>query len=234
MIAALIVAAGQGIRMGATQRKQYLALAGQPILVHTLKAFDASPDVERIVLAVPGEEIEYCRQCIVADARISTDILLLPGGARRQDSVRKGLQCLDDDQGIVLIHDGVRPLVSPRLIAACIQGVQRWEACIPAVEVSDTLKQTDTAGVINRTVPRVGLQMAQTPQGFRLALIREAHRRALQEGWQATDDASLAERMGVAVHTIPGERTNIKITTPDDLRWAEIFCASRDSGDRVV
>ncbi|MFZ1984419.1 MAG: 2-C-methyl-D-erythritol 4-phosphate cytidylyltransferase [Desulfatitalea sp.] len=234
MIAALIVAAGQGIRMGATQRKQYLALAGQPILVHTLKAFDASPDVERIVLVVPGEEIEYCRQRIVAGAQISTDMLLVPGGARRQDSVRNGLQRIDDDQGIVLIHDGVRPLVFPRLIAACIQGVQRWEACIPAVEVSDTLKQTDAAGVITRTVPREGLQMAQTPQGFRLALIREAHRRALQEGWQATDDASLVERMGVAVHTILGDRANIKITTPEDLRWAEIFFALKDRGERLA
>jgi len=234
MITALIVAAGQGVRMGSTQRKQYLTLAGQPMLAHTLKAFDPSLDVERIVLVVPGEEIEYCRQQIIAGARIATDILLVPGGARRQDSVCNGLQALDDDQGIVLIHDGVRPLVSPQLIAACIQGVRRWEACIPALEVIDTLKQTDSAGVIRRTVPREGLRTAQTPQGFRLALIREAHRRALQEGWQATDDASLVERMGVPVHIIAGDRANIKITTPDDLRWAEILFALRANGDRVA
>lgn len=234
MITALIVAAGQGVRMGSTQRKQYLVLAGQPILALTVKAFDATPDVERIVLVVPGEEIDYCRQRIVADARISTDILLVPGGARRQDSVCNGLQQLDDDQGIVLIHDGVRPLVSTQLIAACIQGTRRWEACIPVVEVIDTLKQTDSAGVIRWTVPREGLHTAQTPQGFRLALIREAHRRAMQEGWQATDDASLVERMGVSVHTIAGDRTNIKITTPDDLSWAEIFFALRDNGERVA
>jgi 2-C-methyl-D-erythritol 4-phosphate cytidylyltransferase len=226
-VAALIVAAGQGVRMGSAQRKQYLLLSGRPILSHTIERFADCPQIDHIMVAVPAEEIDYCRRQIITGLRVKKEIRLVPGGARRQDSVRNGLEALGTDPQIVLIHDGVRPLVRPGLISTCIQAARQWGACIPAMEVTDTLKQADTAGAIVRTVPREALYAAQTPQAFKSSLILEAHRRAVQEGWQATDDASLVERLGVAVHIIPGARENIKITTAEDLRWAEILLASQ-------
>ncbi len=227
-VAALIVAAGRGVRMGSSQRKQYLLLSGRPILSHTIERFGACGEVDQIVVTVPADEIDYCRRQIIPGVKVVKEIRLVPGGNRRQDSVRNGLEALGADARIVLIHDGVRPLVRPELIAACIQGARKWGACIPALQVTDTLKQVDAAGAIARTVAREGLYAAQTPQAFQTDLILQAHRRALQEGWQATDDASLAERMGVAVHIIPGARSNIKITTPEDLRWAEMLICSQE------
>lgn len=220
MIAALIVAAGKGVRMGACQPKQYLPLGGRPILLHTLKAFDACPAVDRIVLVVDPGQIAHCRQQVISDVAFRADTILVPGGPRRQDSVCNGLDLLDED-GIVLIHDGVRPLVHTDLINDCIDGARKWGACIPAVPVTDTLKRVDPQGVVERTVPRDALYMAQTPQAFKLSLIKAAHRLARQHHWQATDDASLVEQMGAAVHVIPGAHANIKITTPEDLRRAE-------------
>lgn len=231
MIAALIVAAGQGERMGAARRKQYLALGGRSILSHTLKIFDACGSVDHIVLVVPEDDMDYCRREVIAAAAPHTATFLVAGGQRRQDSVCKGLQALGEEEAIVLIHDGVRPLVATELIEACIQGAQRWGACIPAIEVTDTIKKIDGQGIIEGTVSRKYLRMAQTPQAFKLSLIKEAHRLAGEEDWPVTDDASLVEQMGVAVHVIPGSPTNIKITTPEDLRIAEAFlglCLRRD------
>ncbi len=224
-VAALIVAAGQGLRMGSDRRKQYLDLAGRPILAHTVEAFCAVSEVDLILLAVPAEEIDYCRNRIIRSLAGTKQIRLVPGGERRQDSVRNGLASLGADGPIVLIHDGVRPLVRPSLIVACIEGARKWGACIPALEVTDTLKKADGTGTILHTVPRGGLYAAQTPQAFQTELILQAHRRAVQEGWQATDDASLVERMGIAVHIIPGSRSNIKITLPEDLQWANMLLA---------
>lgn len=220
MIAALIVAAGMGVRMGAAMRKQYLPLRGQPILVHTLKAFDRCPTIGRIVVVVPEDEIRFCRCEIIAPVRMRACVDVVAGGARRQDSVYNGLAVLDEE-GVVLIHDGVRPFVAQALIEACIQGAQRWHACIPVIPVNDTLKKIDPAGHVEKTIPRERLSSAQTPQGFSIALIREAHRMARRNGWQATDDASLVERTGSPVQIVPGSPTNIKITTCADLRWAE-------------
>lgn len=223
MITALIVAAGQGRRMGSTLPKQYLALGGRPILTHTLQAFDACALVERIVLVVPGNEMDFCCREILTAADLRAMPLLVAGGARRQESVFNGLAAIPENEGIVLIHDGVRPLVSGALIRACIHGAQRWDACIPVLAVTDTLKRVDAGGRIQDTLARDSLRLAQTPQAFRLSLIKEAHRLGRQEGVQATDDAALVERMGVAVHTVAGEIANIKITAPMDLRRAEAY-----------
>ena len=223
MISALIVAAGQGVRMGADHRKQYLPLGGQPILAYSLQAFDACACIERIVLVVPAADMMYCR-LLAADLRLRLMPMLVPGGPERQDSVYNGLQVIGSE-GVVLIHDGVRPLVSAELIQACIDGAQQWGACIPAVEVSDTLKAIDSEGFVERTVSRAQLRMAQTPQAFHLPLILKAHALARQNAWRATDDASLVEQMGAKVHIIPGLAANLKITTPEDLLRAEAYLA---------
>ncbi|MDA8140463.1 MAG: 2-C-methyl-D-erythritol 4-phosphate cytidylyltransferase [Desulfobacteraceae bacterium] len=222
MISVLIVAAGKGVRMGAVQPKQYLPLNGQAILWHTLKAFDLCPVVDRIVVAVSSDQLQYCRHEVLGGQKLRSQLSLVEGGKHRQDSVFNGLEVLEED-GIVLIHDGVRPLVSVDLIQSCIHGAQRWGACIPVIEVTDTLKQINEQGVIARTVPRDTLRMAQTPQAFEVGLIKEAHRLARRNHIQATDDASLVEQMGAAVHVIPGSVSNIKITTPEDLQRAEMI-----------
>jgi 2-C-methyl-D-erythritol 4-phosphate cytidylyltransferase len=229
MICALIVAAGQGLRMGAPQRKQYLPLAGRPILTRTLQAFDRIERIDQMVIAVPPSEKDYCENEIVANAGLKTRVALVEGGAHRQDSVFNGLQQLGDAEGIVLIHDGVRPMVTAALINACIQGALQWDACIPAVAVIDTPKQIDDRGIIARTLAREHLRMAQTPQAFRLSLIHRAHTEARRLGLKATDDASLVEAMGVAVHVVDGLHENIKITTPEDLAWAEAWLRAAGS-----
>lgn len=223
MITALIVAAGQGVRMGTAQRKQYLTLCGRPILAHTLRAFDGCAQVAQIVLVVPESEIDYCRREIVPAAGLRHDPLLVPGGTRRQDSVYRGLQSITTPDDVVLIHDGVRPLVTQQLIERCIEGARQWGACIPVVPVTDTLKRIDARGAVTATVPRETLCKAQTPQAFHLALIQRAHQWAREHDIEATDDASLVERMGAPVHTIAGLPTNIKITSPMDLRRAEAY-----------
>ena len=222
MITALIVAAGQGKRMGGARRKQYMEIGGRPVLQWTLKAFDGCREIDDIVLAVPEAEIEFCRHTIVAEAGLYHGVTVVAGGMSRQDSVYNGLKAIGNgEDAIVLIHDGVRPFVSGRLIAACISGAKRWRACIPAVEVTDTIKLIDDSGIIRGTLPRDTLRSIQTPQAFDLQLIQTAHQMALEKGWQATDDASLVERLGYDVHAIAGDVHNIKITTPDDLNRAE-------------
>lgn len=227
MITALIVAAGMGLRMQSVQRKQYLDLLGTPILVRTLKAFDQCARIQRILIAVPQSEIEFCRQEIIPAAGLNREVALIAGGRRRQDSVFNGLQALETGEGVVLIHDGVRPLVSVSLIEACIQGAVQWGACIPTLTTADTPKQVDDRNIVVKTVPRRELHMAQTPQAFTLSLIRRAHQQARSTGLEATDDASLVEALGINVHVIPGLRENIKITTPEDLIYAEAILRAR-------
>jgi 2-C-methyl-D-erythritol 4-phosphate cytidylyltransferase len=227
MIKAIIVAAGKGVRMGADRPKQFLTLAGQPILVHTLKAFDICDVIDQIILVVPGRDFEFCKKMIMAPADLRSPVRLVAGGRRRQDSVLNGLTAIAASEGIVLIHDGVRPLIPVKIIKACIQGAQRWGSCIPAIPPVDTPKRIDEKGVVRQTVDRNRLRMAQTPQAFQLPLIRKAYHEAKLNGWQATDDASLVERMGEKVHIIPGAQENIKITMIHDLAVAELYLSGR-------
>lgn len=220
MICAVIVAGGSGMRMKAPVKKQYLILDGVPIVSHTLMAFDRYPDLDRIVLVVPEEDLEFCRANIVAPLSLDHDVQLVAGGRRRQESVLNGLAVLGVSDGTVLIHDGVRPFVRPFLISACLAGVKATGACIPAILATDTLKQVDEKGVIIRTLDRQQIRLAQTPQTFSIGLIRCAHQLAVQRGFAATDDASAAEFSGVRVTVVPGDRDNIKITTPQDLTIA--------------
>lgn len=227
MTSALIVAAGQGLRMGSAQRKQYLKLCGSPVLVRTLRVFDRSPDIRSIVVVVPSSEMDFCKKEILSSASLESHVQLIAGGRRRQDSVFNGLEHLGDARGVVLIHDGVRPLVSTALIHDCIQGALQWGACIPVIPVVDTLKRIDSQDNILGTMPRQSIRMAQTPQAFSLPIIRRAHQEARRLGREATDDASLVEAMGIPVHVITGSRENIKITTPEDLAYAEALLKLR-------
>lgn len=206
--------------MKSSVKKQYLALGGRPIVAHALAAFDACSTVDRILLVVPAGDLDHCRADIVAPLNLAHDVQVVAGGSRRQTSVLNGLAALGDSDGIVMIHDGVRPFVGASLIDACLAGVGLTGACIPAIPATDTLKRVDESGVIRETLDRRQIWLAQTPQTFSIGLIRRAHQLALQNGFAATDDASVVEFAGEAVTVVPGDRENIKITTPDDLTLA--------------
>lgn len=223
---ALIVAAGQGVRMGGGTRKQYLTLSGHPILYHTIRIFDASPRIEAIYVVVPPEDMTFCREQIIDPLDPGTDIRLVAGGAERQDSVANGLTAIGDEveeesQTIVLIHDGVRPFVTEEQVAASIAGAVSTGACTLGVPVSDTLKRVDPAGLVDATLERSSVWSVQTPQAFRLDLVRRAHTEAHRSGLRATDDASLVEHLGHPVRVIPGSRYNLKITRKEDLAMAQ-------------
>jgi 2-C-methyl-D-erythritol 4-phosphate cytidylyltransferase len=217
MNAAVIVAGGSGSRMKSSVKKQYLDLGGRPVVAHTLMAFDACSIIDRIILVVPEDDVDYCRTDIVAPLTLAHDVHVLAGGPQRQASVSNGLAAMDASDGIVMIHDGVRPFVRLSLLNACLEGVRTTGACIPAIPASDTLKRVDENGVILKTLDRRQIMLAQTPQTFSIGLIRSAHQLAIERGFIATDDASIAEFAGKTVTVVPGDRMNIKITTPEDL-----------------
>lgn len=222
MTAGLIVAAGKGERLPGKRAKQYLPLAGLPILCHTLNVFAACDFIDDLVLVVPETDIEYCREVVLP--RVTTDrtIFLAAGGARRQDSVLNGLQAVPGgDAGTVVVHDGVRPFVTATMIQACLNGLEAADGCIAAVPVNDTIKTVDDCSGITGTIDRASAWLAQTPQAFSYDTLLAAHLQALEQNWEVTDDAALLERLGKTVRVIPGSSLNIKITTPDDLLLAE-------------
>jgi len=220
MVAAIIVAAGKGTRMQDPVRKQYQPLAGLPILTHSISAFSKSDLVDSIYLVVPRDDFDFCRQNILDPIKLGPKTRLVAGGARRQESVYRGLQQLDPGCRLVVIHDGVRPFVQPDQITACIKGARQAGACILGIPAYDTLKRVDPSENIVDTVARDAIWLAQTPQAFRYDLIQKAHEQARLDGHQGTDDASLVERLGTPVKIIRGSRSNIKITTKEDLQIA--------------
>jgi len=225
MIVAVIVAGGSGSRMKAPVKKQYLSLDGVPLVARTLIAFDRHPAMDQLVLVVPEGDLTWCRTAMVAPLALEHQPLVVAGGRRRQDSVFNGLEAIGAVEGTVMIHDGARPFVRHALIDACLAGVGTTGACVPALPATDTVKQVDRSGVILRTLDRQAICLAQTPQTFSLDLIRGAHRLARQRGYTATDDASIAEFAGETVTVVPGDRDNIKITTPQDLLLARAILA---------
>jgi 2-C-methyl-D-erythritol 4-phosphate cytidylyltransferase len=222
--AAIVTAAGSGIRMGGDQAKQFMDLDGRPLLAVTLERFERSAEIEGIVLVVPSDKVDFCREAIVEKYELRKVVKVLPGGKRRQDSVRLGLEATEGRYPVVLIHDGVRPLVPPDLISRIVKAMSRDRAVIPALAAKETIKEADRNGLVVKTHDRSGLWLVQTPQAFRFDDILNAHRRALAEKWEEmTDDALLMERMGVPVHIIKGSEENIKITTPRDLELARFM-----------
>jgi len=218
---AIIVSAGRGVRMNQATPKQYLLLQGRPVLCHTVMAFSKCPEVDKILLVVPEKDIRYCREQLLSDLCIDTPVKVLAGGKRRQDSVFNGILSIDDRDGIVVIHDGVRPLIRPQMISRCINKAMTTGACILGVPLQDTLKMVGCDSLIQGTIKRESLWTAQTPQAFHYQLIREAHEAAAKAGVEATDDAALMERMGSPVYILRSTADNLKITTNDDLVLAD-------------
>jgi len=224
---ALIPAAGMGKRMGASINKQYLQLAGMPIVARTISVFENASCIDGILLVTPTDEIPYCREHVVEAYGFRKVVAIVPGGKERQNSVMNGLQALQGRMGeddVVLIHDGVRPLISPELLQKSIDVARVCDGALVAVPAKDTIK-TVRDGLVIATPDRETLWQAQTPQAFRFSVIYAAHLAAEQERFMGTDDASLVERRGGAVRIVHGDYRNIKITTPEDIVLAEAFLA---------
>lgn len=219
-VAALIVAAGQGSRFGGELPKVFVDLAGSPLLLWALRAYDTHPCVNRLLLAVAKEHIGRA-EALCARAHLARPVRIVVGGRRRQDTVVRGLHSLrDDPPRLIAIHDGARPLVDRGTISGSIRLAARFGGCVTAAAVTDTIKQADAGKVVVATPDRSSLWRAQTPQTFGYELLSECYRRAAEEGWEVTDDASVLELCGHPVHINPGPGTNLKVTTPEDLKIA--------------
>jgi len=227
---AVVPAAGGSTRMGDGVNKQLLRLAGRPVVEHSLRALLAVP-VEGVVLVVaPGEERSFAG--VLGDFVTENNIIIIAGGDTRRDSVRQGLKALPAGVGLVVVHDGARPLVKPDLIRTAIREARQWGASTLAVPVKDTVKLAGPDNLVRETLPRELLWQVQTPQVFDLAVLLEAHRAAERDAFEGTDDASLVERLGRPVKLVSGDYANIKLTTPDDIPLAEklLFEVFGDAG----
>lgn len=228
--AALVTAGGHGRRMGSSVPKQYLHLNGMPILAWTLRVFNAHPLIDEIVVTVPPGDEGFCRGNVVTPFDLHKVRAIVAGGPDRQASVHNGLEALAHTD-LVAIHDGVRPLVSPQVIAQTFSAAESTGAAVAATPVRDTVKKQ--TGSRLETLPRDDLWLAHTPQTFQTPLIREAHLRAIQDNFRGTDDAVLLERLGHPVIVVPDLDENIKITTPADLELAEYFLRRRSQAREV-
>jgi 2-C-methyl-D-erythritol 4-phosphate cytidylyltransferase len=224
---AVIPAAGAGRRMGGTPAKQFLEIDGHPLLALTLETFEMCPAVESVLVVVPSEHVDDCRQGIVNRYRLSKVEKVVAGGERRQDSVRLGIEATEGKYAFVLIHDGVRPLVRAELITRVVGRAKVTGAAVAALPAKETVKEVGTNNRVIKTCDRRHVWLVQTPQVFRYEDILSAHRRAHEEGWEdLTDDALLLEKMGIPVQVVEGSEDNIKVTTPYDLELAR-FILSR-------
>ena len=204
--------------------KQYLDLDGVPVLARTLMAFQDHPLIQEIVVTVPEGDEEFCKLKIVDPFRIAKVSAIVAGGRTRQDSVRNGLERMTHTE-MVAIHDGVRPLVSGDVISRTIEAALSSCAAVACAPVRETLKRQ--TGSLLETLPAAGLWLAHTPQTFRTSLILEAHRKALEDGFEGTDDAVLVERLGHPVTIVEDSENNLKITTPEDLARAALLLGAR-------
>ena len=210
----VVPAGGRGVRMG--RKKQDIRVGTRPVLRWTLDVLEASPEVEGVVVAVPAEDVPRWRRRLRACRKVQA---VVAGGPERQASVARGLAEVPVTVPWILVHDGVRPCITPALVHQVIEAARLHGAALAALPVAETLKH-GVAGWVKATVPRDDLWAIQTPQGFRAELLREAHRRAAVDGVLGTDDGALVERLGAPVRLVPGLPGNVKITRPEDLPLA--------------
>lgn len=224
--AVVIPAGGSGRRMGG-ERKQYLELAGEPMLVHAVRPFLTHDAVEWIVVALPAADAADPPGWLGAlDSRVA----VVAGGEERGDSVRNGLDAVPEEADVVLIHDAARPLVTIEVIGRTLTAVAEGIGAVAGIRVADTVKRVDADGRVLGTPERRRLRRAQTPQAFPREMIVAAHRRAAEEGVGATDDAALVEGYGDTVVMVEGSPENLKVTTPTDLAVAELLLRRRARG----
>jgi 2-C-methyl-D-erythritol 4-phosphate cytidylyltransferase len=224
---AILVAAGRGERMGASRPKAFLELGGEPILLKAARAFEKAPSVSAIVAVVPEDLLAEARRFLAPLAKVRG---VAPGGARRQDSVLAGLKHAPEGfSGVVLVHDAARPFADVALVEAVAKAAAEHGAALPVLAVVDTVKRVRDGRVVE-TLDRAELGAAQTPQGFRLELLTRAYEAAFRDGLTVTDESMAVERLGAPVAVVPGSPRNRKLTTPEDLAWAEGVLAGEKAG----
>lgn len=220
-VTALIPAAGMGRRMGKAVAKQFLPLGDRPMLAHTLLAFQRAAEVDEIIPILSEEDMENCLRDIIEPFHITKVRTLVVGGKERQDSVFNGLEKVEKDTAVVIVHDGVRPFVTLELIREAVEAARRGECVAVGVPLKDTVKEVDAKGVVRHTLERSRLWAIQTPQAFPAKVLKRAYEESYKHQVYGTDDAMLVERAGTKVRVIMGSYENIKITTPEDLILAE-------------
>lgn len=215
---AVVLAAGAGQRLGADEPKAFVRIGGRPLVAIAAAAAAASKSVGSVVVAVPPGSEDRAREMLTD---LEVPVTVVPGGATRQESVVLALAAVPEGVSVVVCHDAARPFARPDLFSAVIDAIgEETDGAVPVVPIADTVKRIQDGRVVG-TESREGLALAQTPQAFRAAALRDAHERAAADGFEGSDDALLLERAGYRVRAIEGERTNLKITTPDDIRLAE-------------
>lgn len=220
-VVALIPAAGLGKRMNNKISKPFILISGKPLIVYTLEAFEKCSLIHKIYLVVNPEEKDLFARNIISKYNFQKVQRLIEGGDTRQGSVYNGLNSIDKDTDIVVIHDGARPLIKERLILESIEVAQEYGSAVLAIPSKDTLKKTQNDMRVEETLDRERIWRAQTPQTFQYNLVLSAYQKAIQEGVSATDDAAIVERYGHKVKLIMGSEENIKITTPFDILLAQ-------------
>jgi len=228
--AVIITAGGLGKRfVGEGDKllpKQFIPLSTKPLIVYSIQSFERSKFISEIILVVPDKWVEYTQAEIVDKFNIKKVSKVIAGGAERQESVRNGFSTLSTKPEIVAVHDGVRPFVSVEIIDEVITEAANSGGAIAAIPVTDTIKQSSPEHIIENTVPRNKTWFAQTPQAFKYEILKEAFEKASEDGYLGTDEAELVERLGREVKLVLGSKNNIKITTPEDIKLAELILAS--------
>lgn len=222
------MAAGEGSRLRTRTSKTYVPIAGRTLLLRTLDQFCRSKKVNSLIIVIAKEDLQRCEALLCSDPQLRhRSWVLQTGGASRQESVKRGLEKVSPDCDVVVIHDGARPFISPALIDRSVDEALARQAVVVGVPVRDTIKIVSETRQIVSTLARDSLWEIQTPQAFHRSLILEAHESAQRNHLRGTDDAKLVEELGKPVYLIEGERTNIKITVPEDLLFAEALLRKR-------
>jgi len=229
-VAAVIVAAGYGKRFNKFRKKQFLPLGGKPLLYWTLEVFQKVKQIDGIILVLPRGDIS--RQKKIIQKKFGKVKEIVPGGRLRQESVFNGLKKVGERFSLVAIHDGVRPLVSTGLIERTLRIAKKYGSAVTALLAKETVKLAKNKNIIERTLPREKIWLIQTPQVFPREVLLKAYQKAQKDRFTATDDAQLVERLGYLVKLVPGEETNIKITTSEDLLFAETILSQRTQNTR--
>lgn len=218
-VVAIIAAAGSGKRIGGDSPKQYLKITNKPILIYTLEKFDRCNDIDHIILVVQKDKVHFAED-LLKQWQVRKNVTVITGGAERQDSIHQALHVVPDEVEFIVIHDAVRPFVSVQKLNEVIQAGREFGAAVLAVPEKNTVKAVKN-GWVEQTLSREKLWEVQTPQVFRADWLKTSYVNAEKKKLQATDDAALVERMGYRVRLVEGEETNIKITSPVDLKIAE-------------
>jgi len=226
MTAAIIAGGGLGKRMKIPGGKQFFCIGGKPMMLYSILPFERSNLINEIILVVPFDKVELCKEEIVKKYSLKKIKTVVGGGKRRQDSVFVALNSVSENMELVLIHDGVRPLIGRPLVEKVIEGVQQYDGVVPALKIIPTVKEMDKNGYVIKTLVRENLVEVQTPQAFRYEILKKAYKYAMEENISITDDSAAVEMVGGRVKIVEGDYRNQKVTFPEDLEWLRVYMGS--------